>query len=201
MFEHWRNLGVLLGKRLTPITHSTGLKGVIRTQNMLPNFRARFCTRILKIEPYRRWLSANTPCVSYVGLRADEGGRAGGAYQDIEGVQMRFPLREWGWAKEDVLSYLAARGVTIPERTDCGWCYHQRIGEWFNLWRYHPDLWAEGEALETEMGATFRSPGRDSWPSSMQELRAEFSSGRFPKSVLQPQDKNRASGECRVCTL
>lgn len=200
MFAHWLNLGKLLGKPLLPIMHRTGLKGVIREQKMIPNFRARFCTRILKIEPYRAWLKSNTPCVSYVGLRADEEGRAGGAYGDIDGIEMRFPLREWGWKEADVWAYLDQQGVTIPRRTDCARCYHQRIGEWWMLWKEHPAEWADAEALEVEMGATYRTPGRDTWATSLTDLRAEFEGGRTPKGVAQPS-LFRQVGECRVCTL
>lgn len=201
MFEHWRKLGDLLGTRILPIMYHTGLKGVIREQKMLPNFRARFCTRILKIEPYRQWLKENTPAVSYVGLRADEEGRAGGAYADIEGVQMRFPLREWGWGVNDVWEYLQKRGVNIPYRTDCARCYHQRIGEWWSLWKNHPDLWAEAEHDEEEIGATFRTPGRDTWPTALKDLRKEFESGRLPKTVVETSNGLRDVGSCRVCTL
>ncbi len=201
MFAHWRRLGELLGKPITPIMHTTGLIGVIRQEQAIPNFRQRFCTRILKIEPYRRWLAANTPCVSYVGLRADEEGRAGGAYDDIPGIEMRFPLREWGWNEDDVLAYLEMRGVCIPARTDCAWCYHQKIGEWWNLWAYYPDEWTAGEAIEREIGHTFRTPGRDTWPTSMADLRAEFESGRVPRTVQEGPDGWRHVGACRVCTL
>lgn len=200
MFNHWRRLGDLLGKRLTPLMHHTGLYGVIREEKMLPNFRARFCTRILKIETYRRWLAENTPCVSYVGLRADEEGRAGGAYGDIEGVEMRFPLREWGWGEADVWKYLDEKGVSIPRRTDCAVCYHQRLIEWFELHRDYPDLWAEGEAIEAEFGATFRSPGRDTWPVSMRGLREAFEAGRIPKDTRRNRDR-QDTGSCRVCSL
>jgi predicted PP-loop superfamily ATPase len=41
MFEHWRKLGDLLGKRITPVMHTTGLKGVCRKEGTLPNFRMR----------------------------------------------------------------------------------------------------------------------------------------------------------------
>ncbi len=201
MFEHWRKLGELLGKRITPIMHTTGLKGVIRAQNMLPNFRARFCTRILKIEPYRRWLAANTPCVSYVGLRADEKGRAGGAYGDIPDVEMRFPLREWGWGVDEVWSYLDQRQISIPRRTDCARCYHQRIGEWWTLWREFPAVWMDAESDEAEMGATYRTPGRDTWATALVDLRKEFESGRLPKTVNMVGNKLRDVGACRVCTL
>lgn len=201
MFDHWRHLGELLGKRITPIMHRTGLKGVIREQKMLPNFRARFCTRILKIEPYRLWLAQNTPCVSYVGLRADEEGRAGGAYSDIAGVEMRFPLREWGWVAKDVWDYLAKRKVAIPRRTDCARCYHQRIGEWWTLWKEFPHIWADAERDEVEMGATYRTPGRDTWPTALVDLRKVFEGGRLPKTVSMTKDGLRDVGACRVCTL
>lgn len=201
MFAHWKLLGDLLGKRITPVMGRVGLKGVIREQKMLPNFRARFCTRILKIEPYRIWLAENTPCVSYVGLRADEEGRAGGAYSDIEGVEMRFPLREWGWNEADVWKYLDERNIKIPYRTDCARCYHQRIGEWWSLWKDHPGLFADAIKDEQDMGATYRTPGRDTWSTALVDLRAEFEGGRIPKSVKDTGSGLRDVGACRVCTL
>ena len=49
--EHWAKLEGLLGKKLTKVRAHTDLNGLIDEMNMLPNFRARWCTRILKIEP------------------------------------------------------------------------------------------------------------------------------------------------------
>lgn len=123
MFEFWRWLGgdKALGKRLMPIMGET-LMGCIARNKMLPNFRVRFCTRQIKIEPYRAFLKEQSligPVVSYIGLRADEPGRAGGAYDDIDGVTMRFPLREWGMGEDEVQAGLAERGIKCPDRTDC----------------------------------------------------------------------------------
>lgn len=204
MFDHWRRLGEMLGSRLVPIMNGT-LASVIRDQGMLPNFRARFCTRILKIEPYRKFLheqAAIGPVVSYVGLRADEEGRAGGAYGDIEGVTMRFPLREWGWAEADVQAGLAARGVVCPVRTDCARCYHQRLGEWFLLWLGNRDLFDDAVADEKLMGGTYRTPGRDSWPTALADLAAEFERGNIPeRSLKRMQREAMEAGACRVCRL
>lgn len=58
MFAHWRLLGEMLGKRIIPIVHRSGLSGLIKEQNALPNWRQRWCTRMLKIEPYAEWLGA-----------------------------------------------------------------------------------------------------------------------------------------------
>lgn len=204
MFDHWNNLGERLGRRLVPIMAGT-LDSVIRKQKMIPNFRARFCTRILKIEPYREFLLSQStigPIVSYVGLRADEEGRAGGAYGDIDGVSMVFPLRDRGFCEADVQATLARLGVTCPNRTDCGKCYHQRLGEWFEYWRDHPEAAASAVALEQEMGGTFRTPGRDSWPSALKDLFAEFARGRIPNlSLVRMHRERMEAGGCRVCSL
>lgn len=204
MFAHWRAIGTRLGTRIVPIME-TSLKQTIEQQNALPNFRMRFCTRIIKIEPYRRWLQQRAkagPVVSYVGLRADEEGRAGGAFGDIAGVSMRFPLREWGMSEPDVWSVLNDRGVSIPERTDCARCYHQRIGEWWKLWHDHSDIFADAVADEDRYGATYRTPGRDSWPTALRDLRAEFERGKVPVVGGDPRQRDLfKSGACRVCSL
>lgn len=197
MFAHWRKLSVLLESPLVPIVGGT-LEGIIRQEKMIPNFRARFCTRMLKIEPYAAWMmqqSANySRIVSYVGIRADEPEREAGDYTDVPGVEMRFPLREWEMGLAQVLAYLAERGVTIPVRSDCGLCFYQKLGEWYALWRDHLDIFMGGEAIEEEHGHTFRSPSRDTWPAAMKDLRARFEAGDVPRGVKESNLK-----ACRVC--
>lgn len=197
LFAHWRKLGEMLGSLIIPIMHPSGLNGLIDDQNALPNWRQRWCTRMLKIEPYRSWLALNTPAVSYVGLRADEEGRLGGVFDDIPGIEMRFPLREWGWGIDEVWAYLEFGGVSIPERTDCDRCFFQRLDEWHTLWLNKPEKYAHAEAQEARTGHTFRSPGRDTQPAGLAELRRKFEQGYVPK--------RRASAfkaaQCRSCTL
>jgi len=197
MFAHWKNLGVLLGKPLRPIMAGS-LIGLIEKQKSLPNWRQRWCTRMLKIEPFAQYLSRQVNCISYVGLRADEPEREGGDYLDIPGVEMRFPLREWGWGITEVLDYLRHCAVEIPARTDCALCFFQRLIEWWELWKNDPASWAEGERLESLTQHTFRSPGRDTWPASMVGLRQRFEAGDIPKET-----RRDALGElkCRVCRL
>jgi 3'-phosphoadenosine 5'-phosphosulfate sulfotransferase (PAPS reductase)/FAD synthetase len=197
MFSHWRRLGELLGKPLTPVTYRTGLVGLIAEQKAIPNWRQRFCTRILKIEPYAAWLAQHSPAVSYVGLRADEEIREGGDYSAVPNVEMRFPMREWGWELKDVLQYLKERNITIPKRTDCKLCFFQRLIEWWELWHDDPEAWAEGERIEAEQGHTFRSPGRDTWPAAMADLRKRFESGDVPRDTRDPIN----SLKCRVCRM
>jgi 3'-phosphoadenosine 5'-phosphosulfate sulfotransferase (PAPS reductase)/FAD synthetase len=198
MFAHWRRLSQLLGRDIQPVLGGT-LDSIIAEEEAIPNWRMRFCTRKLKIAPYAAWLAQHAPAVSYVGIRADEEGREAGDYSDVPGVQMRFPLREWGWTLHDVYRYLDARGVAIPTRTDCQLCFFQRLDEWWDLWRDHPDEWAHGEQIEATYGATFRSPGRDTWPAALKDLRAEFEKGNTPAKAGQLD--LIAELKCRVCRI
>ncbi len=195
MLEHWQHLEVLLDTPLTRITNRD-LKFWIEKFDSLPSWRQRWCTRLLKIEPCLAWMKANTPAILYVGLRADEEERKGIYSEDIV---CRFPLREWGWSKRDVWQYLEERGVTIPKRTDCARCYGQRISEWKDLWRNYPALYAEAEAQEQTTGHTFRSPGRDSMPAGLKDLRVLFESGKTLKQDQISLFENMQS--CRVCSL
>jgi hypothetical protein len=196
MFTHWRKLADLLGKPLIPVMGGT-LIGLIKQQNALPNWRQRWCTRMLKIEPYAAWLGTQGECTSYVGLRVDEPEREGGDYLDIPGVIMDFPMRRWGWGLPDVLASLERRGVTIPKRTDCNLCFYQRLIQWYELWRDDKVSWSEGEHWEMKTGHTFRSPSRDTWPASMEGLRKRFEAGDVPRDTRDPIN----AMQCRVCRL
>lgn len=197
MVSHWIRLGELLGKPILPIMADT-LDGLIEKQKALPNYRQRWCTRMLKIEPYAAWISKQGDVTSYVGIRVDEPEREAGDYSDIPGVIMDFPMRRWGWTLHDVRSYLSKRAVEIPKRTDCLKCFFQRLDEWYNFWKEYPEQWATGEAQEAMTGHTFRTPGKDGWPSSMRELRIRFEDGDIPKRARR---NTLEELKCRVCRL
>jgi 3'-phosphoadenosine 5'-phosphosulfate sulfotransferase (PAPS reductase)/FAD synthetase len=198
MFAHWRRCAELLGRPLTPITSGYSLTSLIEHYGALPNWRQRWCTRVLKLEPFRTYLLAHRPAVSYVGLRADEEAREGAVYGAVDDVTSRFPLREWGWGLAEVRAYLAARGVEIPPRTDCARCFFQRLGEWWALWHEHPEAYADAERQEIAVGHTFRSPGRDTWPAGLAQLRLQFEAGRVPRGV---SPSGAPVPQCRACSL
>lgn len=197
MIDHWNHLQELLGMKLTPVTCGLSLNALIERKNALPNWRMRWCTRTLKIEPTIAWLKAHHPAINYVGLRADEPERVGIYGADIE---CRYPLREWGWGINEVMAYLRERGVTIPARTDCARCYGQRLSEWKSLYRKHPEIYADAERQEAETGHTFRSNGRDSKPAPLAELRVLFDAETpiLPGLEFEEGDPR---GACRVCRL
>lgn len=201
MFAHWRRIGELLGKPLLPVMGGT-LEGLILKQNALPNWQQRWCTRMLKIEPYAAWLMQQTKkydrIISYVGLRIDEPEREGGDFASVPGVEMVFPMREWGWAINDVLDFLHAEGITIPKRTDCMLCFYQRLIEWWELYWYNREAFDEGIRFEKLTGHTFRSPGRDTWPAALEDLGALFEAGFVPRETRKPD--RIGDLKCRVCT-
>lgn len=196
-FAHMRALRDRIGP-IHPIPAPT-LDHQIRHWNALPNWRQRWCTRTIKIEPFAGYLMQNSPAKFYVGLRADEEAREGGDYAEVPNVEQVFPLREAGMGLSDVLRFLDDRGIVIPRRTDCMLCFYQRLIEWWDLWREHPDAYAEGEAYEAMTGFTFRSPGRDTWPAALKDLRAEFEKGRIPRG--NRQGDLLAGMQCRVCRM
>jgi hypothetical protein len=196
-FAHMKRLRERIGP-IKPIMHPGGLDGLIKKQNALPNWRMRWCTRMLKIEPFAAFLMQAAPAKFYVGLRADEEKREGGDYTQVPNVEMVFPLRDAGMDLQAVRQFLVDRDIDIPRRTDCMLCFFQRLIEWYELWRDHPDAFAEGEAYEAMTGHTFRSPNRDSWPAALKDLRAEFEKGRVPRETRGDLVNDL---KCRVCRL
>lgn len=148
------------------------------------------------------WTAAQAPAVAYVGIRADEvvgdDPRQGTDWNGFENITQDLPLVRWGWGINKVKDYLREREIVIPPRTDCDICFFQRLIEWYELWRDYPELWREGEALETFTDHTFRSDQRDSWPASMAGLRGEFERGRVPADTRKTQPQRAVM--CAWCS-
>ncbi len=202
LLDHVQRVAALTGWPLQcTLPPKGGLHERIRAQAHIPNAWQRWCTRELKIEPTLAFLAQHPGSTLSVGLRADEEER-GGIYGDV--ANYRYPLREWGWTEKDVLAYLDKRGICVPRRTNCGLCYGQKLAEWWLLWKEHPDLFAQGVALENATGHTFRSPSRDTWPAALRELAQRFEAGETPRGIrsLPLFGEYEVSGDvCRVCRL
>jgi len=194
MVQHWQRLETLLGQPILRLGDRT-LAGLIFEQRALPNWRMRWCTRMLKIEPFQAFVAERLPCTLYVGLRADELGREGVTYKEGE-VTQRFPLREWGWGIKHVQDYLACKSVKVPKHTDCAACFFQTLAEWYVLWREHPKEYAQAEAWEEFTGHVLRSPQRDSQPAGLRLLRAKFETGWVPKGRAAMSERKAM---CAVC--
>jgi PP-loop superfamily ATP-utilizing enzyme len=188
--EHINKIVEYTGVDLIDLKAPT-LSELIAEQNCLPNWRMRWCTRMIKIEPCIEYLKAGNRKILCIGLRADEPTRQG-LYGDF--ADYRYPLQEWAWGLDNVVSYCKAKGFEPPKRTDCAVCFYQTINEWQELWRQYPEHYAQGERWEAETGFTFRSPGRDTWPPGLKEMRQEFERGRMPRK------RRHRKQVCRICS-
>ena len=188
--SHVLRVAAKVGADLIDVKAPT-LEELIEEQQCLPNWRMRWCTRMIKIEPCAKWLRQNPEVQLAVGLRADEEGRVGGTYA---GNDITYPLREWGWTLPQVEMYVKKSGLCPPLRTDCAVCFYQTLDEWRRLWLNHPKLYAQGEKWEAVTEHTFRSPRRDTWPAGLKDLRLEFEKGRKPRI-------NKRKNMCRVCAM
>lgn len=121
-----------------------------RFNNFLPAPHARWCTRVMKIEPLEAFIG-DDPCVSYVGIRADE--RRSGYISHKPNIKAAYPFIEDGIVKDDVIRMLE-ESIGIPEyyrwrsRSGCYFCFFQRRDEWIGLAEHHPDLFDQAKKYE-----------------------------------------------------
>lgn len=107
----------------------------IESHHFMPGHASRFCTRLFKIEPINKYLAERLPCELLIGLRADEPEtmRAGNL-TDMPGLTIRYPLRERGMTRLDVVAVCLANDLlpTYPPymaRGGCVGCFYKRGSE------------------------------------------------------------------------
>ncbi len=121
-----------------------------RFNNFLPAPHARWCTRVMKLEPLEAYVG-DDPCVSYIGIRADE--HRSGYISHKPNIKAAYPFIEDGVVKTDVFRILEDT-VGVPEyykwrsRSGCYFCFFQRQDEWLGLAENHPDLFKRAQDYE-----------------------------------------------------
>lgn len=159
--------------------------------NFLPSASTRWCTRKLKLEPFKNWikpwLAAGDSVHSYVAIRSDEDHREGMVAQH-ENLSVHLPFREAGVDKLGVLEILEGSGLGLPKyydwrsRSGCTFCFFQQKVEWVRLKQIHPDEFEKAKAYEKtaiEHGSPFtwahREPLTDlEQPERMAEIETDF---------------------------
>jgi hypothetical protein len=125
--------------------------------HFLPNPRTRWCTRQLKLLPFknwvRPWLAKGDKVYSYVAIRADEDHREGLISQH-ENLIVKLPFREAGIDKPGVYDLLDSSGVGMPKyydwrsRSGCTFCFFQQKIEWVKLKQHHPEAFEDAKNYE-----------------------------------------------------
>jgi 3'-phosphoadenosine 5'-phosphosulfate sulfotransferase (PAPS reductase)/FAD synthetase len=142
--------------------------------HFLPSPRTRWCTRQLKLAPFRDWikpwLAAGDTVHSYVAIRADEPHREG--YDSgHENLTVHLPFRSAAVDHAGVIELLEGAGIGLPRyydwrsRSGCTFCFFQQKIEWVRLKERHPEAFEEAKRYEKnalEHGSPFTWSDRES---------------------------------------
>ena len=154
-YEYLARIEAVLGKEVVRLSSDLGERGFDHHLEMfrgyLPSPSMRWCTRLLKIEPFEKFVGED-PVKLYVGIRADEA-RVGyiSTKPNIESI---FPFKDDGLVKDDIMQILEQSGVGMPEyyewrtRSGCYFCFFQRKVEWVGLLERHPELFESAQSYE-----------------------------------------------------
>jgi len=192
VYEFLGRLEGFLGKSIEYLNPDRDFDFWLREyENFLPSPRTRWCTRQLKLQPFKQWikddLNAGTQLVSYVAIRADEPARSG-MYTTHPNLNVQFPFRDQGLDKAAVIDLLEASGLGLPtyynwrSRSGCTFCFYQQKIEWVRLKREHPEAFEEAKRYEKtalEHGSPFTWSDRESLdelelPERIAEIEADY---------------------------
>ena len=212
VYEYLDRLEDYLGKPIERLSSGRDFDHHLKRFNgFLPAPHARWCTRVMKIEPLEAFVG-DDPCVSYIGIRADENRR--GYISHKPNIKAEYPFVHDGIVKSDVLRILED-SVGIPDyyrwrsRSGCYFCFFQRRDEWVGLAENHPDLFARAKTYERtdpSSGRTFtwvKGVTLDEVLAQKETIMASAeTSSRAP--ALHWQERMRLDDDdqgCLICTL
>lgn len=158
VYEFLGKLEGFLGRPITYLNPHRDFDFWLRTYNhFLPSPQTRWCTRKLKLEPFKHWvkpsLDAGDLVFTYVAIRSDEDHREGMVAQH-ENLKVVMPFRECGVDKAGVFEILEASGLGLPKyydwrsRSGCTFCFFQQKVEWVRLKEAHPAAFEDAKAYE-----------------------------------------------------
>ena len=213
VYEYLDRLEDYLGKPIERLSSGRDFDHHLkRFNNFLPAPHARWCTRVMKLEPLEAFIGSD-PCVSYIGIRADE--QRGGYISHKPNIKAAYPFIEDGIIKADVIRILQ-ESVGIPDyyrwrsRSGCYFCFFQRQDEWIGLAENHPELFERAKAYESIDDVTgkpftwVRGATLEQIYERKEEIKAASSARDSSGSAPWQQQIDRADGEdsaCLICTL
>lgn len=214
VYDFLGRLEGFLGKPILRLNPNRDFDFWLREYNhFLPSPNTRWCTRQLKLLPFKQWvhpmLQAGDIVTSYVAIRSDEEYRQG--YIPTEdNLTVKLPFREAGVDKQAVMDILEASGVGYPKyyewrsRSGCTFCFYQQKIEWVRLKERHPEAFEEAKGYEKsalEHGSPFtwtkgeplgdlEKPARVIQIVADYERRRQRDIGKRPVNPLRPVQSN-----------
>lgn len=203
VYSYLSMLEGFLGKeiiRLDPSRHFD--YWLVQYKNFLPSAQTRWCTKMLKLKPFEKWvkdefLSKGYKVYSYVAIRADEEYREGYASKN-DNLIVKLPLKEAGIDKPGVHDILESAGLGLPEyyewrsRSGCTFCFFQQKIEWVRLKERHPEAFEEAKAYEKnalEHGSPFTWSQGESLEEMMRPERVEAIKADYAKRLARAEAK------------
>ena len=157
VYDYLDRLEDYLGKPIERLSSGRDFDHHLKRFNgFLPAPHARWCTRVMKLEPLEAFVG-DDPCVSYIGIRADE--QRQGYISHKPNIKAAYPFIDDGLVRSDIFRILE-ESVGIPEyyqwrsRSGCYFCFFQRRDEWIGLAENHPDLFERAKSYEKVDSAT-----------------------------------------------
>ncbi|MBU2008218.1 phosphoadenosine phosphosulfate reductase family protein [Patescibacteria group bacterium] len=152
-YDYLLKIEAVLGRKVTRLNPDRPFRHYLDLyRGVLPDPRTRWCTRMLKLRPFERYVG-DDPVYLYVGIRGDEPHRKG--YVSTKpNIKPQFPFVEDGIKKRDVLRILEDSGLGMPDyykwrsRSGCYFCFFQQRREWIGLLERHSDLYWKAAAFE-----------------------------------------------------
>lgn len=209
VYEFLGRLEGFLGKTIVRLNPDRDFDFWLREYgHFLPSASTRWCTRQLKLLPFRMWLrpslAQGVQVTSYVAIRADEDERQGFAPTQ-PGLKVVYPFRDAGIDKEGVIDLLKNSGLGLPKyygwrsRSGCTFCFFQQKIEWVNLKKHHPEAFEEAkryEKIAVEHGSPFTwSMGEPlselERPERIAQIEQDFAARKLREMARRPQNPLR----------
>ncbi len=222
-YEYLSRIESYLGQEIKRLSSEEGDRGfdhfLTLYRGYLPSPQMRWCTRMLKIEPFEKYVG-DDPVYLYVGIRADENRE--GLISTKPNINPIYPFKEDGITRDDVFRILQDSGVDLPEyykwrtRSGCYFCFFQRKMEWVGLMETHPEKFESAKEYERpEKGYTWvqdESLEELSRPERVQEIReqdakrkAQLAARRKPRTLVEmfsgELEEEDDGGACLICHL
>ncbi len=145
-------LEAYLGKKIERISETTLFSLIQDYSGFLPSPRDRWCTRALKLVPFRRWIAQfdGQQKWVFVGIRSEESDRLAFALPDAE---TEMPFIDLGITRDWVYRKLAStvgisRSYQTRSRSGCTVCPFQTQQELVGLLQRHPEEFERGAQCE-----------------------------------------------------
>lgn len=110
-----------------------------------PTWKKRWCNRIFKIDPSKKILKPGD--IYYLGIAVDEIERTQPKYRTYrKDIILKYPLVEWGMTQKDCMEFCRKKGLLADlykhfDRSSCLYCPFRKIKEWYNLYKFYPEVW------------------------------------------------------------